>query len=100
MNFKEGRDIEPESAKKLLMQPDVFVLDVRTPLEFRGGYLPGAVLIPVDELERRMDELPEEKSSTILVYCAHGVRSAYARSLLEKNGYMNVYNLKRGLVSI
>jgi rhodanese-related sulfurtransferase len=83
----------------LLKEPSTFVLDVRTPQEFRTGALPRAILIPVDELKNRVDELPENKTTPILVYCAHGVRSLYAQSFLKSQGYSAVYNLQGGLAA-
>src|SRR6267143_263201 len=53
------RDIQPADALALYEgTPDLFVLDVRTPAEFAIGHIPNAHLIPVDELEDRLNELP------------------------------------------
>jgi rhodanese-related sulfurtransferase len=46
---------------------EVVLLDVRPEVEYQAGHLPGAISIPLDELERRLDELP--KSKTIVAYC-------------------------------
>ncbi|MCS6856434.1 MAG: rhodanese-like domain-containing protein [Sandaracinaceae bacterium] len=61
------------------------LLDVRTPAEYAEGHLPGAINIPVQELEARTNELP--KGSRIVVYCRSGARSARAKSLLEAKGF-------------
>src|SRR5438309_1304995 len=95
----EKLEVAGQAAEELLKRHDLFVLDVRTPQEFQGVHLDKAVLIPVDLLERRIDEIPEDKSTPILVYCAHGVRSVFAKSLLEKRGYTQVFNLKGGLAA-
>jgi rhodanese-related sulfurtransferase len=81
----------------ILKDPSTFVLDVRTPLEFSGGALPRAVLIPIDQLGRRLTELPLEKETSILVYCAHGHRSLVGCKILADNGYTSVINLDGGL---
>ncbi len=67
------------------------VIDVRTPHEFQGGAYPGAVNIPLDELPKYLHELGS-KSREIIVYCASGARSSYAKQLLNQQGYTNVRN--------
>lgn len=66
------------------------VIDVRSVAEFQSGAYPGAVNIPVQELERRMGELPRDKP--IVVYCASGGRSAAAERFLRANGFPDVVN--------
>lgn len=78
------------AAQQTLQQADVFVLDVRTGVEFSSGHLPGAVHIPVSELEARQQELPVARDAPILVYCRSGGRSARAKALLEQAGYTAV----------
>ena len=78
-----------------LYQDDVFVLDVRTPEEYQDGHLPGATLIPIDQLGARYGELPQNE--TILVYCRSGNRSLQAVYLLENAGFDRVHSLDRGI---
>lgn len=66
------------------------VVDVRSPGEFQGGAYPGAVNIPVQELEGRLGELPKDRP--IVVYCASGARSAAAERMLRARGYGDVVN--------
>ena len=94
-----AQNVHGEQATSLLNEPQTFILDVRTPEEFRTGALKRAVLIPIDNLERRLGDLPENKNMNILIYCAHGVRSAFGAHLLERNGYTQVYNLTGGIVA-
>ncbi len=61
------------------------LLDVRTEAEWSRGHLPGAVLVPVDELAARLGEIPRDKP--VVVYCAAGGRSAPATRELRKAGY-------------
>ncbi len=62
------------------------MLDVRNPGELQaGGYLPGAINIPVDQLRQRMDELPKDKE--IIIYCQVGLRGNVAYRQLVNNGY-------------
>jgi len=78
-----------------LFQDDVFVLDVRTPEEYQDNHLPGATLIPLEQLGVRYGELPQDE--TILVYCRTGNRSLQAVYLLETAGFNRVHSLDRGL---
>lgn len=67
------------------------VVDVRTVEEFQLGAYPGAVNIPLDELQMRVIELGD-KSRDITLYCASGARSAYAQKGLQQMGFTNVRN--------
>lgn len=67
------------------------LVDVRTPGEFDGGYIEGAINIPVNELSSRLDELPE--NTPVIVYCRSGNRSARALSTLQSAGYEQAYDL-------
>lgn len=68
------------------------LVDVRSPEEFATGHLPGAVNIPVQDLERRMGEL-EAKSRPVVVYCRSGARSSRAARMLKNAGYAEVHDL-------
>ncbi len=91
------RNIEPAPAQVMYQQqPDLFVLDVRTPAEFDAGHIPRAKLIPVDELEDRLKELPS-RDTQMLVTCAAGGRSTAACELLGEHGYTRLLNLAGGM---
>lgn len=85
-----------EAREMLLKRKDVFLLDVRTPEEYRQARLQKGKLIPVDTLTRRLAEIP--KKNTIIVYCAVGSRSVPVAGFLAANGYSNVYNMSDGIV--
>ena len=61
-----------------------YVLDVREPDEFAEAHVPGAVLIPLGELEARIDEV--EDGSRVFVICRSGARSLKGADILEANG--------------
>ncbi len=61
------------------------LLDVRTPGEWAGGHIAGAVLVPVGELDARLSEIPRDHP--VVVYCASGVRSASATRTLLAAGF-------------
>lgn len=81
----------PQEAKRLVEEGATLV-DVRSPSEYASGHIDGAVNIPVGELGRRLDELPD-KAQPIVVYCRSGARSGSAKSLLDSKGYQKVVNL-------
>ena len=83
-------------AKALLDKGGVFLLDVRTPQEYQQAHLQGAVLIPIDQIEKRLGEIP--RSRAILVYCAVGSRSNAVAGFLAEKGYREVYNMSDGIV--
>lgn len=83
--------IPPAEAKKLVAD-GALLLDVRTPGEFAGGGLPGAVNIPVGELEQRLAEVGD-KGRPVVVYCRSGRRSESAKNILLKAGWKRVENL-------
>ena len=68
----------------------VFLVDVRTPSEFSGGSINGAVNIPLNKLQTELAKFKNKKS--IVVFCRSGNRSAQAKRFLEQNGFQNVIN--------
>ena len=74
-----------------LKQNGAVLIDVRSAAEFTNGNAPGTINIPLQELGKRLSEIP--KSSPIVVCCASGTRSGMAKLLLQKNGYSNVHNI-------
>ncbi len=94
----EGRlwgDVDATGGARLLGAGNLHVIDVRTPQETRLGIIPGAKLIPIDELPQRLREIPKDGKPK-LVYCAGGARSAAACELLAENGHVELYNLECG----
>jgi len=69
------------------------LLDVRNQDEFDEKNIPGSILIPVDELESRLSELPD-KDTVIIVYCRAGRRSEIASEILAENGFTNIFNME------
>jgi len=77
---------------------DVQVVDVREPDEFNGplGHVPGARLVPLGSLMKRVEELQKEKP--VVTVCRSGARSAQATVLLGKAGFDKVANLSGGML--
>ncbi|MMZ43471.1 Coenzyme A disulfide reductase [compost metagenome] len=74
-------------------QEQSILLDVRSDLEHRSGYIPDSLSIPVDELRQRLNEL--DSSKEIWVYCQVGLRGYTASQILRQHGF-NVKNLSGG----
>ncbi|MHB8173459.1 MAG: rhodanese-like domain-containing protein [Nitrospirota bacterium] len=84
-----------ELKEKRSRKEDFFLLDVRTPAEYQKGRIDGAKLIPLHELDSRVKEVPKHKE--VVVYCASGVRSAFACRKLKSLGFEHVKNLSGGI---
>jgi phage shock protein E len=87
-------DIDVATAADLRGSEDVVMLDVRTPEEYAQGHIPGVKLIPLDQVETRLAEIPKDK--TVIVTCRTGNRSAQAAQLLRQKGYVDVHNMLGG----
>lgn len=74
----------------------VFVLDVRTQTEFEDRHVPGSVLIPLQDLELRIGEIPNS-GMPIAVICEHGLRGGSACHLLAEHGLGPLFNVSGGL---
>ena len=70
---------------KALVKNGAMIIDVRTPAEFKGGHIKGAVNIPLQSLQASYAKIPKNK--TIITCCASGMRSGSAKSLLKAAGY-------------
>ena len=83
----EFEQISADDLRARLRNGEVVLLDVRPRVEYETGHLPNAISIPVDELERRLSELPPDK--TIVAYCRgpYCVLSFEAVAQLRKLGF-------------
>lgn len=71
------------------------ILDVREPAEYAFGHIPGAVSIPLGELDEKVEQL--NANDTIYVICRTGTRSDMAAQKLSENGFASVYNIVPGM---
>ncbi|MDC0172180.1 rhodanese-like domain-containing protein [Gammaproteobacteria bacterium] len=68
------------------------IIDVRTPIEWETGHLPGAKLIEWQEIAEKIANVTTNKDETIYVYCRSGNRSGKAKEILDQLGFSNVLN--------
>ncbi len=93
MNYQDLTAREGHAA--LTEDPELRVLDVRTPPEFASHRIDRAQLIPVHELPSRLHEL--DPDARYIVTCEHGVRSVAACQILMQAGFSDVINLRGGM---
>lgn len=77
----------------------IFLLDVREPNEFAAGRIEGAVNIPVRDVPKSLDKIPQDKAAQIVVICASAVRSGYVVEALTFKGYTNTKHLAAGFIA-
>ena len=94
----EYGDVTAGRASEIIdLKAELVILDVRTQEEYDEEHIEGAIMIPVQELEERLDEL--SKDDELLVYCRTGNRSGTAVSILQGNGFQKIYHMSGGITA-
>ncbi len=105
-DFRPDWELTPRQTSALIADPSkrAVLLDCRRPEEWAAGRIPGAVHIPMDQIERSADELElddapagDDKSRTIAIYCHTGRRSLRVAATLRAMGYVNAYSVAGGI---
>lgn len=93
------KDISPRQVKDMLDKgkKGVILLDVRTNREYISGHLKNSILIPIQVLKERIDEISAFKDKELIIYCAVGGRSSRTASYLTNSGFNKVYNMSGGI---
>ena len=84
-----------ELKNKILQKENLFLLDVREPHEFKYTNIANSILIPLNQIPNRLNEL--DKDHEIVVICHHGMRSQQAANYLIQSGFKNISNLTGGI---
>jgi molybdopterin/thiamine biosynthesis adenylyltransferase/rhodanese-related sulfurtransferase len=92
----EIQEVDPGDAASRVEAGGTVLLDVREPDEWEQGAIPGALHIPRGHLEAQIETRIVDKSVPVVVYCAGGVRSAFATKTLQDLGYGNVVSMAGG----
>ena len=83
--------ITAEEAKQIIDSEEGYIiLDVREQDEYDAGHIPGAIVIPHEEIADKAEEVLTDKDQLILVYCRSGRRSKIAAEALAELGYTNI----------
>jgi rhodanese-related sulfurtransferase len=96
----EIQEIYPEDLNRYISgkkETDYLLVDVRERGEYESEHIPGAKLVPLSELEGRLDELPEDRE--LIFYCRSGRRSNVGAVFARDSGLVNgaIYNLVGGI---
>lgn len=84
--------IDAKTAKSMMNEEGVLIVDVRTEAEYNEGHVPGAILLPHDQILGGELGLLPDKEQTLLLYCRSGNRSGQAASYLAEAGYTAIYD--------
>ena len=88
------REIQPEEAEAA--SADATFLDVREQDEYDAGTIPGSVFIPRGHLESQVETKLPDRDQPVVIYCAGGIRSAFAAETLQQLGYTDVVSMAGG----
>jgi phage shock protein E len=94
------KNLSVAESKTLLNNPEIVLMDVRTPGEIAQGYIKGTSVFNdfnSQSFEKNLESL--DKTKTYVVYCRSGGRSASSAELMTKKGFLSVYNLSGGISS-
>jgi adenylyltransferase/sulfurtransferase len=86
-----------ELFRKIKAGEPIYLVDVRTPAERELAALPDSVLLPLDDLSQRADDLSPPPGALVVTYCHHGIRSLTAAAILEQLGHRGVASLQGGI---
>ncbi|WP_368505609.1 rhodanese-like domain-containing protein [Alkalihalophilus sp. As8PL] len=89
------KQITTDQLKGELNRKSIQLIDVRTPMEYKGRNIKQAKNIPLNEIKQRQNELSKDKE--VMVICQSGMRSNKACGTLKKLGYSHVTNVKGGM---
>jgi rhodanese-related sulfurtransferase len=90
-------EVSAQEANQLIQNLQPLILDVRTRPEYLQGHIDQAVLIPLQELQKRKTEVSQYRDEPVLIYCATGNRSTVASKILIDAGFKRIYNLRHGI---
>ncbi|MEO6351204.1 MAG: molybdopterin-synthase adenylyltransferase MoeB [Candidatus Limnocylindrales bacterium] len=91
------RELMPAEAEQLIAQ-GVALIDTRETHEWQAGHLTGATLIPPVDVTSKIEQVVPDKTQTVVVYCAGGVRSMRAAMQMAALGYQDVVSVAGGIV--
>ena len=94
-----GESISPQEASAMYAGQKAVIVDVREDSEWNAGHIPGAIHIPLGQLNDRLSELKPYKDRPVITQCKSGGRSAKALDLLKSAGFSTVYTMDGGIIA-
>lgn len=91
-------DVNVQGFAKVIEDPTIVIIDVRTPQEFAQGYIAGSLNIDVANANFVSEVAKLDKTKTYAVYCRSGNRSTVATAEMEKLGFTSLYNMTGGAI--
>ena len=95
----EIESISPKEASAMYADKKAVIVDVREDSEWNEQHIPGAIHIPLAQLNERLSELKQYKDSPVITQCKSGGRSAKALDELKSAGFSKVYNMDGGIMA-
>jgi phage shock protein E len=98
--FRKITRLSPSKLKEAIEEnPSLQLIDVRTPQEYKSGYIQAAKNIDVNSSDFIAKMSKQDKSKPVYLYCRSGMRSAKASKLLVKMGFEEIFDLKGGYMA-
>lgn len=100
-NVRTGHHLDPAEFKKMLADPDVVLVDMRSNYEHAVGRFKGAVTFDMEnlrELPDHISEIENLRDKKIITYCTGGIKCEKASAYLLERGFENVYQLHGGII--
>lgn len=95
----EMESISPKEASAIYMAQKAIIVDVREDSEWNEQHIPGAIHIPLAQLNERLAELKQYRDVPVITQCRTGGRSAQAFDVLKAAGFSKVYNMDGGIIA-
>ena len=93
------QSITPTDASTMFAAKEAVIIDVREQNEWDDKHIPGAIHIPVAQLNSRLAELEQYKDSPVIMQCRSGKRSAQGAVALNAAGFTKLYNMDGGIIA-
>lgn len=94
----EVRQVDVRQGQALKNQ-GALLIDVREPHEYQQAHVPGSKLIPLGQLESRLQEIRAGGERPVVLICRSGARSMQAARLLQQHGFANLHNVSGGMIA-
>ena len=98
-DMNEADSISPKQASEMYAERKAVIVDVRDDSEWNEQHIPGAIHIPLAQLNGRISELKQYKDTPVITQCKAGGRSAKAFEVLKSVGFTKVYNMDGGIMA-